>query len=110
MELIREFAVWTSSHIRPWLLQIAVAMLATLLVIYGQSINRMVKRHISSWHFVLRVLVFMLLCAFGYGALLVFCAPWLARAFASLGSVWLSPVVLLAFVVIGLLAERRNQI
>ncbi len=109
MDILQELIVWLSAHMRPWVAQIAVAILATLLVLYGPVINRKVRALLGGAHFVIRLLVFVLLCTFGYGLLLVWSAPLLARAIAGMGSLYLAPVVILAFVLLGYLAERKNQ-
>ncbi len=96
--------------IRPHFYEIAMMIVATLLVIYGNEINKMVKRQVAHWHFIFRTLVFVVVCAFGYGWLLVWFTPvlasWLAQiplqfvAVSSIGIVFL----------LGILAERKKQL
>ena len=96
--------------IRPHFYELAMMIIATLLVIYGAEVNRMVKRQVAHWHFVFRTLVFIVVCAFGYGWLTVWFTPVLAG--------WLSliPLHLLAVSTIGILfflgflAERKRQL
>ncbi len=109
MDAIQEIIVWSSSQLRPWTPQIAVALLATLLVLYGPALNRKVRALLGGAHFVVRLLAFVLLCTFGYGMLLVWIAPHLARIIGSLGSLYLAPLVIAAFVALGYVAERKNQ-
>ena len=40
--------------IRPHFYEIAMMIVATLLVIYGNEINKMVKRQVAHWHFLFR--------------------------------------------------------
>ena len=40
--------------IRPHFYELAMMIIATLLVIYGAEVNRMVKRQVGHWHFVFR--------------------------------------------------------
>lgn len=56
---------------RPYQYQAALAMIATLLVIFGNEINNTVKRLVAKQHFIVRTFVFILVCAFGYGLLTV---------------------------------------
>lgn len=96
--------------IRPYFYELAMMIVATLLVIYGAEVNRVVRRQVAHWHFIFRTLVFILVCAFGYGWLLVWFTPILAG--------WLSliPLHLLAIstvgilLLLGFLAERKRQL
>jgi len=104
--IIIHFSQW----LYPWLGEIAMAIMATVLVIYGESVNRMVKSQISGMHFVFRTLIFILLCAFGYGALLVFATPVLSQWLASVSMVYLGPLILGIFITLGIIAEKKNRI
>ena len=90
-------------------IQIAYGMIAAVLFIYGNDINAWIRRHVKFKHFFARLTVFVLVCAFGYGAATVFLANILANFLNRLDHYSLAPVVLLTFVIIGILAERRNQ-
>lgn len=104
--MIIRFSQW----LYPWLGEIAMAIMATLLVIYGDTINRMVKRQVSGMHFIFRTLVFILLCAFGYGAIVVFLTPMMAKWLASVSMMYLGPLVLAIFITLGIVAEKKNRI
>lgn len=104
--MIIQFSQW----LYPWLEEIAMAIMATLLVIYGDTINRMLKRQISSLHFLLRTVIFILLCTFGYGALLIYGTPVLTKLLASLGMIYLGPLVAGVFIALGMIAEKKNRI
>ena len=104
--IIIQFSQW----LYPWLGEVSMAIMATLLVIYGDMINRMVKRQISSLHFLFRTLIFVLLCTFGYGALLIYVTPMLTKLLASLGMIYLGPLVVALFITLGTIAEKKNRI
>ncbi len=104
--LIINFSQW----LYPWLGEIAMAIMATLLVIYGHSINRLVKKQISGMHFIFRTLVFIVLCSFGYGALLIYVTPILSHLLAAVGLIYLGPLITGIFITLGVLAEKQNQI
>ena len=110
MEFVTDLVLKFSSWMRPHLFKIALAMIATLLVIYGNSINRSVKRLVRHYNFIIRVLAFVLLCAFGYGTVVVFTAPILAKYLSYLEGIYLSPIIIGTFLVIGGIAERKNRI
>jgi hypothetical protein len=107
---IKMIIIHFSQWLYPWLWEIAMAIMATLLVIYGESINRIVKRQISGLHFLIRTLIFILLCAFGYGALLIFVTPLLSKWLASVSMIYLGPLILGIFISLGLIAEKKNRI
>ncbi len=102
--LIGSFSAW----LRPHLGMVGLALIATLLVIYGHDLNRAFQELVKRLHFLLRVALFVLICAFGYGAVINYLAPLLARLLASLNDLWLGPLVLGAFLLVGVLAERRR--
>jgi hypothetical protein len=88
---------------------IAMAVVATLIFVYGADINRLVKRMIRCRHFLLRLTVFVLVCAFGFGTLTALGINLVGRLLEGLDRQWLGPVVVLIFLGIGFLAERKNQ-
>lgn len=107
---IKSIIIQMSQWLYPWLGEISMAIMATLLVIYGDIINRMVKRQIIGLHFILRTLIFIILCAFGYGTLLIYVTPILTKLLASVGMIYLGPLVLGVFIALGTIAERKNRI
>lgn len=110
MDILNEI-LWRSGH---WVLahigNIALALVATLLVIYGDYLNRFIKRQLRPYPRLLRILGFVLMCAFGYGALTVFFTPILATWLAQIPVQWLAPSILIFFLFIGWMAERKQQI
>ena len=103
--LLAEFSSW----FRPHLTFIASALIATVLVIYGSRINKAVWALVKGAHFIIRTLVFIALCAFGYGALTVYMVPLLRELLLFSGTLWLGPVVVVVFVVIGSPAEKQSR-
>lgn len=109
MEIITDAIRTVSGWMAPHLDQIGVAVMATLLVIYGAEVNTAVKKKVASWPFALRLAVFVALCAAGYGTIMILAAPLVADIFRQLDHIYLAPVVIFVFLLIGLAAERRNQ-
>lgn len=104
MNLIVEVA----GYVRPHTGGIAIALVATLLVIFGGAINEMVRALVKTQPMWFRVLVFVLLCAFGYGILSVWLTGLLQGYLRGLSAGMFLLQVSLAFVVIGILAERSR--
>ncbi|WP_299012862.1 DUF3392 domain-containing protein [uncultured Photobacterium sp.] len=95
---------------RPWLAEIATAMIACLLVIFGSDINRILRRHLACTNFIVRTLVFVLVNAFGYGFLSISVSPWLAKQLGNIPSQWLFCVVVATFLFVGAWAQRNKAI
>jgi len=105
-ELLQPVADWFI----PYRSQCAMAIIATLLVLYGGDINNAIKRMIAPMHFALRTVIFILVCAFGYGMFTVWLTPILAQQIARLPNVYEAPAVLAFFVVLGAIAQKQRQI
>lgn len=104
---IKSAIIQFSQWLYPWLGEIAIAILASIIVLYGEVINRFVKQRILGFHVIIRTLIFMLLCVFGYGAVLIFISPLLSQWLASVSMMYLGPLILGVFIVLGIIAERK---
>lgn len=102
LDLIATLSRWSRSHLS----DISLAIMATLLVLFGPAINAWVQQRIGSLNFVFRTLLFVLICAVGYGLAMVFVTPWLAKGLGYFNNHTLAPVLLLVFFVIGMIADR----
>ncbi|HCL4424376.1 TPA: DUF3392 domain-containing protein [Pseudomonas aeruginosa] len=102
LDLIATLSRWSRSHLS----DISLAIMAILLVLFGPAINAWVQQRIGSLNFVFRTLLFVLICAVGYGLAMVFVTPWLAKGLGYFNNYTLAPVLLLVFFVIGMIADR----
>jgi hypothetical protein len=98
-----------SEWMHPHLHGIALAMIATILVIFGNDINRWVRKLVRKYNFIVRLLVFIVVCAAGYGIATVFLTQALAKLLGSIHNHYLPIVVAIIFLALGLTAEERNQ-
>ena len=105
-DLYYSFCTWLEARTS----QISIAVIATLLVIYGDNINRLIKKNIRHNPFAIRVLIFICVCAFGYGSFTLFAAGLLDRFFQHIPRFYLFPAAAAAFITVGILAERENHI
>lgn len=110
MDLFREVLLALADWIRPHSGNIALALIATLLVVYGDDINTAVKKQLRPYPYLIRLIGFVVLCAFGYGALTVYATPVLEDLISKIPGLYLAPAIVLLFLLVGLLAERRRQI
>lgn len=102
--------VWASQSIRPLVPQVAIAITSTFLALFGGAINGWFKYVIKRHHFIVRVSAFVMLVAFGYGALNLALAHLLSQMLIKTDDLWLAPVVLAVFIAIGVMAEEKRQI
>ncbi|MEZ7957154.1 MAG: DUF3392 family protein [Rubritalea sp.] len=85
-----------------------IAWTASLLVIYGVDLVRLTKKIARSWYFVFRVLFFVVVCGFGYGFLTLSLARFIHSQMVTLNNLWLCISVILAYLLIGFLAEKNR--
>ncbi|MCE9687039.1 DUF3392 domain-containing protein [Shewanella sp. AS16] len=110
MDSILGFLSRMGAMLHPWLNEIATAMVACLIVVFGADINRLLRRNLAGRSFTLRTLIFVLVNAFGYGILIVTLSPWLARKLAHMPSYWMLLLVVAAFLFVGAWAQRNRQV
>ncbi len=108
MEILNEAMSPIANWMRGHLGAISLMMVATLLVVYGSNLNGLVRNAIGGFHLIIRVVIFVALCAFGYGLITVYTVPWVAQAIGMLPNLWLPPVVVVIFIALGVVAERKR--
>jgi len=109
MNWIIDLLVQGAGQIKPYNGQLAVAFVATLLVIYGDAINKTVRVFVKPYPFALRITAFVLLCTLGYGTVTVWGSGQIGQLMRQIPDVYLPLVVLAAFLVLGILAERYHK-
>jgi len=105
-DVLGDFSRWLSDYYQ----QMSLMLVATALVVYGDLINKHVKRVLAPYHFVIRTSAFVLLCAFGYGLLTIYGAPFVQHVLAYLPWQYQGVAYIASFVLLGFLAERRRYI
>ncbi|GGK03065.1 DUF3392 domain-containing protein [Pseudomonas matsuisoli] len=102
LDLIATASRWSRSHLS----EISIAILATLLVLLGPAINGWIQQRIGSLNFVFRTLLFVIICAAGYGLAMIHLPGWITQGLSYFNNYTLAPVLVLLFFVIGVLADR----
>ncbi len=108
MEYVNHLILSMSSYLRPHLDQVALSLAATVLFLYGEQLHGVVKGLIKDLHFIFRLIILVLVCAFGYGTLAYAFTRLCEAGLRELDSMYLAPVVIGLFLLIGLLAERKK--
>ncbi len=107
MEVMLELFVTASRWCRGHLDEIALGLMAALLVVLGPSFKSWTQQRAGNMNFLLRTLIFVTLCTLVYGMAIVYLPPWVAKGLAQLNNYTLAPVLITTLVTIGLLAERN---
>ena len=109
MSWLSDILIHANDWLKPYSLQLSVAFVATLLVIYGDAINKTVRIFVRPYPFLVRITTFVVLCTLGYGALTVWGSGQINKLVHQLPSALFAPVVVGAFIVLGILAERFHK-
>lgn len=110
MDLILSFNMDMAHKLRPYLQDISLALVATMLVIFGDHVNRILKRAVANWVFIARIGAFVLMCTFGYGVLTLWGQPLVYWLLTHLEPSLRPIVILFCFCLLGVLAERKRYL
>jgi|APGre2960657404_1045060.scaffolds.fasta_scaffold218636_1 hypothetical protein len=99
-----------TNFLRLHLHDIAISMIATLLVMFGSDINRFIRQLVKKQHFLVRLGIFVLVCAIGYGVATLFLTDVLFKMLAAIPRQFLALSIVVIFILLGLTAETRKQI
>ncbi|NPA72166.1 MAG: DUF3392 family protein [Gammaproteobacteria bacterium] len=103
-EVINNISGWMKHSIN----EIVLSMVATLLVIYGNSLLLFIKQQIGSLKLFLRITLFVAFCAFGFTFLTAIVTPYLSEQLARIDSLWLPFIIVATYYLIGLSAQRKG--
>jgi hypothetical protein len=107
-ELLIRFSNWIQQN--NYLVEISLAQIATILVVYGGEMARYFRDLLKKNPFFIRVTGFILLNAFGIGIATVFGGRLLTAFYLQLSPLIRMPVIFAIFLAIGILAERKRHI
>ena len=106
MDLLADIGLW----FRSYQYQTAMAIVATVLVILGNDINQFIRKLVVRQNFLIRCLTFVTVCAFGYGLLSIWLTRQLSLQLAQVPNIYVLPLVIGIFVVLGAFAQKHRQI
>ncbi|MGS2721554.1 DUF3392 domain-containing protein [Paraglaciecola aestuariivivens] len=99
-----------SQWMTPYFSEISLTIMATIMVVYGDVLNKHIKLWLKPYHFIIRTLLFVLVCAFGYGLLLVLTTPLIKQLILAFPYLYRGVAVIAIFLVLGYLADHRRYI
>ncbi|MGB1261584.1 MAG: DUF3392 domain-containing protein [Cognaticolwellia sp.] len=105
-ELLVDIGQW----FRGYQYQTAMAIIATVLVIFGNDINGAIRKLVAKQHFVVRCLTFVVVCAFGYGLLTIWLTAVLVQQLAQVPNSYILPLIVGIFTVLGVYAQKHRHI
>lgn len=88
---------------------IVASWVAVLLVLYGDSINKSLKRLMRPYHYVVRILAFVVLCSVGYSILAHYGEVLINHTLQLPERSWFTVIVIGIYFVLGGLAESKHQ-
>ena len=94
----------------PWINEVSIAIVASVIIMFATDINRLLRRVMSGSGFIARTAVFVLVNAFGYGLAIVMLSPLLTKQLKALPGYWMLLIVVFIFMVIGAWAQRNRQV
>lgn len=103
VDLVVALSKWSRLHLR----DIALAIMATALVLFGPAINAWIGRSIGHLNHFIRIFIFILVCVLGYGLAIIYLTPLVATGLAHLNNFTLAPVLVMIFILVGVLADRH---
>ncbi|MCG7372286.1 DUF3392 domain-containing protein [Pseudomonas luteola] len=103
LSLIAEASRWCRGH----LAEIALALISTLLVMFGTEINNWMKQRLGNLPTFVRVPVLASASVSLYGAATTHLTPWVVKGLGQLNNYSLAPALLVGACLLGVLAERR---
>lgn len=107
MDVLLNLLAQSARFTRGYLSEIALALVATLFVLFGPALNAWVQRRLGNLNFVLRTLLFVSFCALVYGLGIIFASPYVAQGLGLINNYALIPVLLIIVFFIGVVAEKR---
>lgn len=104
--MLATFADFMRTHIA----QIALAIIATSLVVFGDEINNLLRLLLKRQPLWLRLSAFILLCSIGYGALSVWLTPRLEFFLKGLSDWQLLTAIGVSFFLLAIIAQRQRRV
>jgi hypothetical protein len=90
--------------------QIGTLIAASTFYVYGRVLTEKLRHFTTEWPFIVRLGLFVGMVGFGFGLIIATASPVVTAGLRWAGTPFLAPMILAAFLVIGILAERSGRI
>lgn len=88
---------------------LVTSWIAVLLVLYGDNLNKALKRLMRPYNYFFRILSFVVLCTVGYGLLAIYGEVAANYLLSHAQRSWFAGIVITIYLFLGFLAERKHQ-
>ena len=95
--------LWSYKHI------LVTSWIAVLLVLYGDHLNKLLKRIMRPYHYIFRIISFVVLCTIGYGFIAIYSEVAVHQLLVFVDRQWFAGIVIFIYLLLGFLAERKHQ-
>jgi hypothetical protein len=103
LDLLATVSRWSRSNLS----EISLALVGSLLVLFGADVKGWIEGRIGSFSGALRIPLVALLVIIGSGAALIYATPWVIRGLSQFNNYSLAPVLIVVLVLIGVVADRK---
>jgi hypothetical protein len=105
-QILQAIDTWMLGHLDA----LVLGLIATLLTVYGTSLNGLFRRWTQGLHFLIRYLLFVVLCAFGYSFLTNFLMVQSKEMLAQVPSLYRVGGILGAYLLLAFLVRREREV
>lgn len=110
LNIINALLLQIGQWLHAYLHHLSLLLVVCLVSLYANDIIKLTKGVVARRHFIIRVMCFVLITAFGFGFLVVWLSPLLTKVLLYFGIQWLGVTLLVAFFILGTIADRKNQL
>lgn len=105
-----ELLTWGGQLMSPHLGLISMALASAIIVLVSPRLAKLLKSSLHGYPWIIRVSAFVIMCAAGYGAMTVALGHGLHYVLRDISKEALALMVPMAFIALGMVAERRGEL
>lgn len=106
---MNEILLWWGQLVGRHLGIISMAMASAIMVLSAPRLSHFLRGSLHGYPWIVRILAFIVMCAMGYGAITVTLGTLINNGLRDVSAEALGIVVLVVFVALGAIAERRGE-
>lgn len=98
------------SYLRDHTQEIAFSLVATLLMVYGHSINKHFRKTTNKMNWFVRFVLFVLLCTIGYGFLSTVLVKLIAKGLNRLEAHYFLGSIIASYLILAIIAKKKKEV